>query len=44
MYEVSVRDKKGKIVTIPFKVTCAFVGETKTTGDKEYELTYYAMA
>lgn len=44
IYEVSVRDKKGNIVTIPFKVTCAFVGETGTMEDDVYELTYYAMA
>lgn len=43
-YEISVRDKKGNIVTIPFKVTCAFVGSTGTMQDDVYELTYYAMA
>ena len=45
IYEVSVRDKKGKVVTIPFEVTCAFVGETgtKTKGDKDYELTYSSI-
>jgi len=44
VYEVSVRDKKGNVVTIPFKVTCAFVGKTGTMSDGVYELTYYAMA
>ena len=43
VYEVSVRDKKGNIVIIPFKVTCAFVGETGKMSDGVYELTYYAM-
>lgn len=44
IYEVSVRDKKGNMVTIPFKVTCSFVGKTGTMEDDVYELTYYAMA
>lgn len=44
IFEVSVRDKKGNVVTIPFKVTCAFVGKTGTMSDDVYELTYYAMA
>lgn len=44
VYEISVRDKKGNMVTIPFKVTCAFVGKTGTMEDDVYELTYYAMA
>jgi len=44
VFEISVRDKKGNVVTIPFKVTCAFVGETGTMSDGVYELTYYAMA
>lgn len=44
VYEISVRDKKGNIVTIPFKVTCAFVGKTGTMEDDIYELTYYTMA
>jgi hypothetical protein len=44
VYEISVRDKKGNIVTIPFKVTCAFVGKTGTMEDDVYELTYYTMA
>ena len=44
IYEVSVRDKKGNMVTIPFKVTCTFVGKTGTMEDDVYELTYYAMA
>jgi len=44
IFEVSVRDKKGNVVTIPFKVTCAFVGKTGTIEDNVYELTYYAMA
>lgn len=44
IFEVSVRDKKGKVLTIPFKVTCAFVGQTGTMEDDVYELTYYAMA
>jgi hypothetical protein len=43
-YEVSVRDKKGNMITVPFKVTCAFVGKTGTMEDDVYELTYYAMA
>lgn len=43
-YKVSVRDKKGNMVIIPFKVTCAFVGKTGTMEDDIYELTYYAMA
>lgn len=44
IYEVSVRDKKGNVITIPFKVTCSFVGSTGTMEDGVYELTYYAMA
>lgn len=44
VYEISVRDKKGNMVTIPFKVTCAFVGKTGTMEDDIYELTYYTMA
>ena len=44
VYEISVRDKKGNMVTIPFKVTCAFVGKTGTMEDDVYELTYYTMA
>ena len=44
VYEISVRDKKGNMVTIPFKVTCAFVGKTGTMKDDVYELTYYTMA
>jgi hypothetical protein len=44
VYEISVRDKKGNMVTIPFKVTCAFVGKTGTMEDDVYELTYYAIA
>jgi hypothetical protein len=43
-YEISVRDKKGNMITLPFKVTCAFVGKTGTMEDDVYELTYYAMA
>jgi hypothetical protein len=43
-YEISVRDKKGNIIIIPFKVTCSFVGKTGTMEDDVYELTYYAMA
>lgn len=43
-YEISVRNKKGNVVTIPFKVTCAFVGKTGTMEDDVYELTYYAMS
>lgn len=44
IFEVSVRDKMGKMLTIPFKVTCTFVGKTGTMEDDVYELTYYAMA
>ena len=44
IYEISVRDKKGNVVTIPFKLTCAFVGKTGTMEDGVYELTYYALA
>jgi len=44
VYEISIRDKKGNVVTIPFKVTCAFVGKTGTMEDDVYELTYYTMA
>jgi hypothetical protein len=44
VYEISIRDKKGNMVTIPFKVTCAFVGKTGTMEDDVYELTYYTMA
>ena len=43
-FDVSVRDKNGKVITIPFKVTCAFVGQTGTMSDEVYELTYYAIA
>jgi hypothetical protein len=42
-YEISVRDKKGNIIIIPFKVTCSFVGKTGTMEDDVYELIYYAM-
>lgn len=41
-YNVSVRDKKGKVVTIPFRITCSFVGKTGTMEDDVYELVYYA--
>lgn len=44
IFNVLVRDKKGNMITIPFQVTCAFVGKTGTMEDDVYELTYYAMA
>ena len=44
IYNIMVRDKKGNMITIPFRVTCAFVGKTGTMSDDVYELTYYAMA
>jgi cytochrome c556 len=44
LFNVMVRDKKGNMITIPYKVTCAFVGRTGTMSDDVYELTYYAMA
>lgn len=43
VFNVTVRNKKGTTVVIPFKVTCAFVGQTGTMVDDVYELTYYAM-
>ena len=43
IYDVSVRNKNGQVITIPFKITCAFVGRTGTMEDEIYELTYYAM-
>jgi hypothetical protein len=44
IFNITVRNKKGTTITIPFKVTCAFVGQTGTMVDDVYELTYYAMA
>ena len=42
MYDISVRDKKGNVITIPFMLNCIFVGRTGTMSDDKYELTYYA--
>lgn len=44
VFNVTVRNKKGTTITIPYKVTCAFVGQTGTMVDDVYELTYYPMA
>lgn len=44
IFDIEVRDKEGKVVSIPLQVTCAFVGKTGTMADSEYELTYYLMA
>ena len=44
IFNVTVRSKKGIVITIPFKVICAFVGRTGTMVDDVYELTYYQMA
>jgi len=44
VFNIMVRDKKGNMISIPFQVTCAFVGKTGTMIDDVYELTYYAMA
>jgi hypothetical protein len=46
LYDISVRDKKGIMVTIPFQVTCSFVESEDTAEDNvlEYKLTYYTMA
>ncbi len=44
VFDVLIRDKKGNMITIPYQVTCAFVGKTGTMVDDVYELTYYAMA
>lgn len=43
VFNVSVRDKKGVVVTIQFMVNCIFVGQTGTMSDDVYEVTYYAM-
>ena len=42
LYDISVRDKKGNMVTIPFMLNCIFVGRTGTMSDEAYEVTYYA--
>ena len=42
LYEISVRDKKGIMITIPFQVTCDF-GKSEDNA-LEYKLTYYTMA
>lgn len=44
IFDIEVRDKEGKVVSLPLKVTCAFVGKTGTMADSQYELTYYIMA
>jgi len=41
LYEISVRDKKGIMITIPFQVTCAF-GKSEDNA-LEYKLTYCTM-
>jgi hypothetical protein len=40
-FELSPRDKEGKVVPLYLKVTCAFVGRTGTMADSQYEITYY---
>jgi hypothetical protein len=40
-YKLTARDKEGKNVPMNLKVTCAFIGNTGTMVDKQYELTYY---
>lgn len=39
-YFLNVKDREGKEVHLPLKVTCAFVGKTGTMEDDVYELTY----
>ena len=40
-FQLDVRNKEGKNITLYLKVTCAFVGRTGTMADNQYELTYY---
>lgn len=40
-FELTVRDKEGKNVSLFLKVTAAFVGKTGTMADPQYEITYY---
>jgi len=44
IFDLEVRDKEGKVISLPLQVTCAFVGKTGTMADSNYELTYYLMA
>jgi len=44
IFDIEVRDKEGKVISLPLQVTCAFVGKTGTMADSNYELTYYLMA
>ena len=44
IFDIEVRDKEGKVISLPLQVTCAFVGKTGTMADPNYELTYYLMA
>lgn len=39
-YFLNIKDREGKEVHLPLKVTCAFVGKTGTMEDDVYELTY----
>ena len=43
-YFLKIKDRGGKEVHLPLKVTCAFVGETGTMEDDVYELTYVIEA
>lgn len=40
-FQLDVRNKEGKNITLYLKATCAFVGRTGTMADSQYELTYY---
>lgn len=44
LYFLEIKNKEGKEVHLPLKVTCAFVGKTGTMEDDEYELTYVIEA
>lgn len=44
VYFIEVKDKTGKEIHLPLKVTCAFVGKTGTMEDDVYELTYVIEA
>lgn len=39
-YFLKIKDRSGKEIHLPLKVTCAFVGNTGTMEDDTYELTY----
>lgn len=39
-FQLNVFDKTGKKIPLFLKVTCKFIGQTKTMNDDEYELSY----